>query len=392
MKILFLTFYFPPDLSAGSFRSSSLVEALLKNSNKNIQIDIVTTIPNRYRGFQSFTSNYTKNLQHTIYAINIPKHKSGIVDQSWSFLIYAKEVIKLVNYSKYDLVFATSGRLMTAVLGAYLSRKFNKPLYLDIRDIFVDAIKYILPKYINFFTQIPLSLAERYAIQSASKINLVSGGFLPYFKKKYPNQKFEIFSNGIDNEFIVLQSKIYKKNNDQKMKVIYAGNIGESQGLHRIIPKLGRRYKDKLEFEIIGDGGKREELIKELKNLDCKNVTVLPPVKRQKLAEIYQSADILFLHLNDYEAFKKVLPSKLFEYGATGKPIWAGVSGYAEKFISENLENVAIFSPCVEEQAVSSFESLELASRSRDQFIKKFSRNEIMKSMSLSILELVRKK
>jgi len=31
-------------------------------------------------------------------------------------------------------------------------------------------------------------------------------------------------------------------------------------------------------------------------------------------------ADVLFLHLNAYKAFEKVLPSKIFEYAATGRP------------------------------------------------------------------------
>ena len=45
------------------------------------------------------------------------------------------------------------------------------------------------------------------------------------------------------------------------------------------------------------------------------------------------STDVLFLHLNDYSAFRKVIPSKIFEYAATGKPIVAGVSGYAAEFL-----------------------------------------------------------
>ena len=72
---------------------------------------------------------------------------------------------------------------------------------------------------------------------------------------------------------------------------------------------------------------------------------LLQPVKRDELIEIYQSADVLFLHLNDFDAFKKVLPSKIFEYAATGKPIWAGVAGYAAEFITSKIENSAVFFP-----------------------------------------------
>ena len=65
---------------------------------------------------------------------------------------------------------------------------------------------------------------------------------------------------------------------------------------------------------------------------------------KQKLIKEYLNADILFLHLNDYEAFQKVLPSKLFEYGAMNKPILAGISGYSKEFVKSEISNCAVFS------------------------------------------------
>jgi len=47
-RILLLSFYYPPDLAAGSFRMEALVQALLKESSNNVQIDVITTQPNRY--------------------------------------------------------------------------------------------------------------------------------------------------------------------------------------------------------------------------------------------------------------------------------------------------------------------------------------------------------
>ena len=51
MKILVLSFYFPPDLSAGSYRMSGLVDELLSTS-KDIEIDVFTTTPNRYKSYK----------------------------------------------------------------------------------------------------------------------------------------------------------------------------------------------------------------------------------------------------------------------------------------------------------------------------------------------------
>ena len=49
VRILVLSFYYQPDLCAGSFRCTALVEELKKQSN--CEIEIITTLPNRYASF-----------------------------------------------------------------------------------------------------------------------------------------------------------------------------------------------------------------------------------------------------------------------------------------------------------------------------------------------------
>ena len=76
---------------------------------------------------------------------------------------------------------------------------------------------------------------------------------------------------------------------------------------------------------MIGDGSRKAALDLAVAGLD--NVELRPPMARTQLLEAYRSADVLFLHLGAVPAFEKVLPSKLFEYAALGKPILAGVAG-----------------------------------------------------------------
>ena len=51
-RIVYLSFYFKPDLCAGSFRNSPLAIELAKQTlDKNIVLDVYTTLPNRYSTF-----------------------------------------------------------------------------------------------------------------------------------------------------------------------------------------------------------------------------------------------------------------------------------------------------------------------------------------------------
>ena len=231
----------------------------------------------------------------------------------------------------YDIVFATSSRLMTAVLGAWIARRKRARLYLDIRDIFVDTIQDVAPRMVSLLGKPLFSAMERWAIQRADTVNLVSPAFADYFSSRYPNQRFSFFTNGIDEEFLQVACRNVRVAAEDEgartLSVVYAGNVGEGQGLHLIIPEIAKRIGSDVRIRVIGDGGRKRALAVALYSAGITNVDLLPPMSRNKLIEAYREADILFLHLNDYDAFKKVLPSKLFEYAALGKPIWAGVSG-----------------------------------------------------------------
>lgn len=391
MKILILSFYYHPDLSAGSFRTSALVKALLEQLPADAQIELVTTLPNRYSSFTNDAPEYEMHPRLIIHRVALPAHQSGMIDQSKAFLSYARGVLKLVKDKQYDIVYATSSRLMTAALGSFVARWLRAPLYLDIRDIFVDTIKDVLPRKVKLFLKPIFSLLEHWAICSADKVNLVSAGFLPYFKSRYPKQQFSLFTNGIDDEFIQAQPESNFVSSRDVLNVVYAGNIGEGQGLHAIIPSLAKRFEGRLRFRLIGDGGRRKQLVDSLVAAGCNNVELLAPVNRNALIDEYKAADVLFLHLNDHDAFRKVLPSKLFEYAALGKPIWAGVAGYASEFVNTNISNAVTFSPCCAEEAAKSFEQLQLHTTARVDFVEHFSRVNIMKEMAGEVMASARR-
>lgn len=388
LKILVLSFYFRPDLSAGSFRTTAFVNALIKKMPIHGQIDVLTTLPNRYNSFTVEAPAEEKVPGLSIVRIALPPHQSGMFDQAKAFISFAREVLRQTRGQQYDLVFATSSRLMTALLGAWIVRKNRTPLYLDIRDIFVDTIKDVLPRHLAILTKPVFALLERWAINSAIKVNLVSKGFAEYFSARYPKQRFSFFTNGIDDEFLSLPKPESAPRQCDVVEVLYAGNLGEGQGLHVIIPDLAKRMQGKIRFKIIGDGGRKSVLRESLLKTGVDNVELLPPMKREQLIEAYQAADVLFLHLNDYDAFKKVLPSKLFEYGAMGKPIWAGVSGYAAEFVRAELDNSAVFHPCDAAEAERVFGQLRLQDVSRVRFEAKFARKNIAKEMVNDVLKI----
>lgn len=392
MNILIVSFYFTPDLSAGSFRAAALVKALRELLPAGSTIDVITTLPNRYSSYQSEAPAEEERDGVRVHRISLPSHQSGIVDQAKAFLSFYVKAFRLARGRQYDLLFSTSSRLMTGFLGARLAARMRIPLYLDIRDIFVDTISDVFGGAAVKFAVPCFSRIEKYVVGQASRINLVSRGFEGYFRERYPGKPYDFFTNGIDDEFVggklIPAEQASGADGSRDVTVLYAGNIGEGQGLHNILPELAAKAGNRFKFVVVGDGGRRARLENELEQAGVSNVEFRQPVSRDALIALYRDADILFLHLNDHAAFRKVLPSKIFEYAATGKPILAGVSGFAENFLENEVESAHVFPPCDAQMAAEVLPRIELVSVDRGDFVDRYRRTNVMSSMARSVLSV----
>lgn len=388
-RIVYLTFYFKPDLCAGSFRNSSLAIELSRQAKlKNIFIDLYTTSPNRYNTFKAEALKYEELDNLRIHRITLPTHNSGMIDQVLSFSKFYWEVRKMNRAKKADLVFASSSRLFTAFLGYKIAKQSKATLFLDIRDIFVDTMSDVLkPSIFKPIVIQLLKIIEKKTFNFANHINLISQGFGEYFSK-FKNKSFSFFSNGIDEEFLKNYNSTNQIKNQHTKLIIYAGNIGDGQGLHKIVPQAAKQLRNNFTFLIFGDGGAKDKLKKEIDNFKVENVILKDPVSRSQLKKIYNTADYLFLHLNDYSAFKKVLPSKIFELATYPKPILAGVSGYSADFIKNEVSNSYVFQPCDANSLVSFLKNDKSSTQiNRVKFKKKYRRTTINKKMSINILK-----
>jgi glycosyltransferase involved in cell wall biosynthesis len=235
-----------------------------------------------------------------------------------------------------------------------------------------------------------LKLIESKTFGHANHINLISGGFRQYFSK-FNQANFSFFTNGIDDEFLTNLSIISSDDGVKKRKtIVYAGNIGEGQGLHKIIPGVAKSLENDFQFLVIGDGGVKKLLQDEIIRLNLDNVELKNPVNRVELRKIYAGSDYLFIHLNDYPAFRKVLPSKVFELATFNRPILAGVSGFAAEFIKNEVSDSFVFDPCNVDQLVTFLKSEYLPRIiDRKDFKIKYQRGNINKLMAESIISYI---
>lgn len=106
-----------------------------------------------------------------------------------------------------------------------------------------------------------------------------------------------------------------------KFVVMYSGNIGYTHNVELIVEMAIRLQDyDDIVFMIIGDGGKKKELMKIATDNNLKNCRFLDWQPANKIKYSLNAADIAVVTLTEETALVSV-PSKLYNILAVGKPL-----------------------------------------------------------------------
>jgi colanic acid biosynthesis glycosyl transferase WcaI len=132
-----------------------------------------------------------------------------------------------------------------------------------------------------------------------------------------------LFPNWVDSDIVYSVSKSASARNewgfdDHHRIVLYAGNLGEKQGLENVLVVADRlREEPNLTFVIVGEGGAKARLMEEAERLQLPNLVFKPLQPLDRLAASLAAADI-HLVLQKKAAADLVMPSKLTNILAVG--------------------------------------------------------------------------
>ena len=393
--IFLISYYFPPEISAGSYRSYDLAKSIIKNIvDAEKKLIVITAKERRYNQNidYSLKNEFVENFK--LIRIYVPFKGGGSLKGVLNFICFSiLAIIKTIRI-KPSYVISTSGRLATSCLAFILSKINNSKLILDVRDIFPLNLKRLIFKKNkrigNFFFLFFISL-ERFIYHRANKINVVSPYFIKFYKRmKFDTSRWTSYTNGIDKEFIYGQQNEFKFNylNNKKI-VLYAGNLGDGQKIDVFINEFSEQLPVGWKFVIIGNGSRKNKIINIINQKNLKNIIIKDAVSRKKIKYYYKSASVLLVSLGSERCLSYVIPSKIFEYGTFNKPVLAGANGFTSKFIKKELPLAEIFLPGNGSDAALKLKKLINKKHSKAQiirlnikkseFIKKFSREEISK-------------
>ena len=140
MIVVFFTFYYPPDLCAGSFRAVALAKALSSKMENGHELHIITTHPNRYANYRVDADDLEEEGRLTVHRIAVPSYRSGMLSQASTFSVYAVLAYRLCREISPDFLLGTTSRLMTGILTGVSANRLSLPYFIDLRDIFSETI------------------------------------------------------------------------------------------------------------------------------------------------------------------------------------------------------------------------------------------------------------
>jgi len=256
---------------------------------------------------------------------------------------------------KPDLVLCVAPAFFSAPFAWLTSRLSGAKAWLHIQDFELEAAtKLGLLSSGNFLTRWAANV-ESWLLARFDQVSTISNRMIESLQNKGvdPSRSY-LFPNWVDTNQIfplpdcrsVLRQKFDLPEN--KMIVLYSGNMGNKQGLEILIEvtRLLRMNREVL-FVLCGEGTARKDL--ENAATDLSNIKFLPLQPAEQLNQLLNSADIHILPQRT-DAADLVMPSKLLGMLASGKPVIATAAPNTE--IGTVLSQVGVIVPPGEANAL----------------------------------------
>jgi colanic acid biosynthesis glycosyl transferase WcaI len=332
MKILLIGSLYDPDLGPSAPLFTMLSKGLVKLGH---QVTVITAVPHyptgqvtkAFRGkwvWQSVESG-VKVMRVGLPSVNRAKLAQRLVQ----FVCYQIGATLVGWNQEYDVILAANPSLTVGLPFAFLGVFRHKPIVFSIQDLYPD-VGIALGIFKSKFIINVVAYFERYCMQRSTIVQIISNSFRPSLHALgIPDDKMALVYNWVDTDLIhpVSKDNSFARENNlvNRFVVLYAGNIGLSQGLEQVLDaaELLTDHDDLL-FLFVGDGAGRESLMAEAKKRKMENVRFLPFQPRERLAEVLASADVSLVTLRCGLGVNSV-PSKALSNMASGRPIIVSV-------------------------------------------------------------------
>lgn len=330
MRILIFGINYAPELTGIGKYTGEMGAWLAKSGH---EVEVITALPyypewsvhrayNRFRWVRENIEGATVNR----VPLYVPRNVTALkrILHEFSFLAGSLPYwFRALLRKKTDVVISIAPAFHLGLMGVLYSRMTGVPLVYHVQDLQIDMARELGMIRNESFLKV-LEKTEQYILRHATLVSTISPGMLgKIIGKGVPAQKTLLFKNWTDTGHIrplpveaSLRAEWGIGLHDKV--VLYAGNLGEKQGLENILAVADRlRHRSDVWFVMVGSGGSKQKLMQLAADRNLRQVLFYPLQPAEKLPALLAAAD-LHLVIQKKEAADLVLPSKLTGILAAG--------------------------------------------------------------------------
>ena len=393
MKILILTQFFPPDITAAAFRLGDTANLLAQNGH---EVKVLAGIPHKGE-VKTDDENGGIDTKVDVLRCQInPLNGQGIKAYLAHYLSFVKSSsargFRLWRTGwKPDVVFVTSPPLFVGIGGRFLSFLFRRPMVFEVRDIWPDTAVAAGQLSADGKGYKVGRLLERYLYRKAKHIVCVAEPMKGYLQSQC-KKPVDVVYNGISKSDVPAFQPSPQQS-DQTRTLLYAGNFGHLQDLELLVDAFIEAVRsqklERFQLRLIGDGVRRSQLEQLVKDREAASlVTIESAMPRDQAYAEMQAATVLYLSLRNSPVLEHTIPSKVFDYLAMGRPVIAALQGEGRSILQSTGSNLCL-NPCDRDGLIETLGQLnqqldELqnnAEKNRDLVLEKFTREIAVKNL-----------
>lgn len=343
MRLMLFTHSYAPESSPPQRRWGAFTDVLVE---RGWTVDVVT--PLRGDSSSSITQSAGSALaSHNVAAggsVQVHRFRAPYLNRSWVGKLVSHLAVAVIMIPKSfaaprpDVLLATVPALPTLFAAFLVSKVRRVPLVVEMRDAWPELIRESGVARWKWLECLAIG-AIHFVQRRAALVIAVSEGQQNALRRSGVRRS-EVITNGYDFENAVMVSRNPLRENE-KLRVLYLGNLGESQGLEIAITAASLASEN-IELRIVGTGTALERL-KGLREASAQNIAFFGTVRGRQVREMYEWADTCLVSLRpDWESFSYTIPSKLYELMALGCHVTGLVQGDAAEIIVKTSSGVVL--------------------------------------------------
>lgn len=371
MRILFLSHYFPPEVNAPAHRTFEHCREWVRMGH---EVHVVTCVPSHPLGkpFPGYRRGWYRRevvegiTVHRVFTILAANR--GTYRRALNYLSFVPTAVwRSLRLGQFDILIATSPQFFCAVAGWLSASIKGTPWVFELRDLWPESIAAVGAMKRSLALR-AIEKLELHLYRSSAGVACVTQAFIENLAARgIPREKCQFIPNGIVAEewggLDGLEMRSQHGVGASDLMISYIGTVGMAHGLE-VVLDTAETLDDGLpvKFFVVGDGARLEDLKDQASRRGISNVTFTGLVPHDVAKQYLAASDAVLVHLRKSALFKTVLPSKMFEAMAAGKPILLGVEGEAKAVLERAGAGIAF--PPGESRALAA--AIEILARSSD--------------------------